>query len=67
MSATFYDEERLNLYLEKVEVERMAKEIDLKKIVTNLSKLGVNATVTKSRIELLKVLTPPTQTPHTQN
>lgn len=67
MSATFYDEERLNLYLEKVEVERMAKEIDLKKIVTNLSKLGVNATVTKSRIELLKVLTPPTQTPQAQN
>lgn len=45
----------------------MAKEIDLKKIVTNLSKLGVNATVTKSRIELLKVLTPPTQTPQAQN
>lgn len=67
MSATFYDEERLNLYLEKVEVERMAKEIDLKKIVSNLSKLGVNATVTKSRIELLKVLTPPTQTPQAQN
>ena len=45
----------------------MAKEIDLKRIVTNLSKLGVTATVTKSRIELLKVLTPPTQTPQTQN
>ncbi|MEO4054924.1 Lmo0850 family protein [Solibacillus sp. CAU 1738] len=45
----------------------MAKEIDLKKIVTNLSKLGVNATVTKSRIELLKVLTPPTQSPQAQN
>ncbi|MEC1180281.1 Lmo0850 family protein [Metasolibacillus meyeri] len=41
----------------------MAKEIDLKKIVSNLSKLGVNATITKSRIELLKVLTPPTQSP----
>ncbi|MEK4230971.1 Lmo0850 family protein [Solibacillus sp. FSL H8-0538] len=45
----------------------MAKEIDLKQIVTNLSKLGVTATVTKSRLELLKVLTPPTQTPQTQN
>lgn len=45
----------------------MAKEIDLKRIVTNLSKLGVKATVTKSRLELLKVLTPPTQTPQTQN
>ncbi|MCT6925515.1 MULTISPECIES: Lmo0850 family protein [Bacillales] len=41
----------------------MAKEIDLKKIVSNLSKLGVNATITKSRIELLKVLTPPRQSP----
>ncbi|WP_172954408.1 Lmo0850 family protein [Solibacillus sp. R5-41] len=45
----------------------MAKEIDLKRIVTNLSKLGVTATVTKSRNEFLKVLTPPTQTPQTQN
>lgn len=45
----------------------MAKEIDLKRIVTNLSKLGVKATVTKSRLELLKVLTPPTQTPQAQN
>lgn len=38
----------------------MAKEMDLKKIVSNLTKLGVNATITKPRIELLKVLTPPT-------
>ena len=45
----------------------MAKQIDLKQIVTNLSKLGVTATVTKSRLELLKVLTLPTQTPQTQN
>ena len=45
----------------------MAKQIDLKQIVTNLSKLGVTATVTKSRLELLKVLTPPMQTPQTQN
>jgi len=28
--------------------------------------LGVTATVTKSRLELLKVLTPPTQTPQVQ-
>ncbi|MER1958052.1 MAG: Lmo0850 family protein [Solibacillus sp.] len=46
----------------------MAKEMDLKRIVTNLAKIGVTATVTKSRLELLKVLTPPkTQTPQTQN
>ncbi|EON71108.1 Lmo0850 family protein [Lysinibacillus sphaericus] len=44
----------------------MTKEVDLKKIVSNLSKLGVQATVTKSRLELLKVLTPPTQTPQVQ-
>ncbi len=50
----------------KIEVERMTKEVDLKKIVSNLSKLGVQATVTKSRLELLKVLTPPTQTPQVQ-
>ena len=53
--------------LGKVEVEQMTKEIDLKEIVKNLSTLGVKATVTKSRLELLKVLTPPTQTPQTQN
>ena len=44
----------------------MAKEVDLKKIVSNLSKLGVKATITKSRLEMLKVLTPPTQTPQVQ-
>ncbi len=43
----------------------MAKEVDLKKIVRNLSKLGVSASVTKSRLEILKVLSPPTQTPQT--
>ncbi len=41
----------------------MTKEVNLKKIVKNLSKLGVTASVTKSRLEILKVLTPPTQTP----
>ncbi|SOC42081.1 Lmo0850 family protein [Ureibacillus acetophenoni] len=43
----------------------MAKEVDLKRIVKNLSKLGVSASVTKSRLEILKVLAPPTQTPQT--
>ncbi|HWL22735.1 MAG TPA: Lmo0850 family protein [Ureibacillus sp.] len=43
----------------------MAKEVDLKKMVKNLSKLGVTASVTKSRLEILKVLTPPIQTPQT--
>lgn len=45
----------------------MTKEIDLKQIITNLSMQGVKATVTKSRLELLKVLTPPAQTAQTQN
>ena len=44
----------------------MAKEVDLKKLVSNLSKRGVTATVTKSRLELLKVLTPLSQTPQVQ-
>lgn len=51
----------------KVEVEFMTKKVDLKKLVANLSKLGVTAKMTKSRLELLKVLTPPTQTPQAQN
>lgn len=50
----------------KVEVDCMAKEVDLKKLVSNLSKIGVTATVTKSRLELLKVLTPLSQTPQVQ-
>lgn len=40
----------------------MTKEVDLKSIVLKLSKLGVTATMTKSRLELLKALAPPTQT-----
>lgn len=40
----------------------MAKEVDLKKIASKLSKIGVTASVTKSRLELLKVLTPPKTT-----
>lgn len=47
----------------KVEVEWMAKEVDLKSIALKLSKLGVTVTMTKSRLELLKALAPPTQTP----
>lgn len=42
-------------------VQWMSKEGDLKKIISKLSKLGVTATVTKSRLEILKVLTPPTR------
>lgn len=53
--------------LGKVEVACMTKERELTEIVKSLSKLGVKATATKSRLELLKVLTPPTQTPHAQN
>ena len=45
----------------------MKKKSDLKTIVANLSKVGVTVSVTKSRVELLKVLTPPTQAPHPQN
>lgn len=46
----------------------MGKEVDLKNIVKDLSKSGVTATVTKSRLELLKVLTPPpTQVPQIQH
>ena len=41
----------------------MAKEVDLKKIVSNLSKLGVTVTMTKSRLDILKALVPPTQSP----
>lgn len=48
-------------------MESVGKEVDLKKIVKNLSKSGVTATVTKSRLELLKVLTPPTQAPQIHN
>lgn len=46
---------------------KLKKQSDLKRIIANLSKLGVSATVTKSRVELLKVLTPPVSTPHTHN
>lgn len=45
----------------------MAKEIDLKKIISNLAKLGVSATMTKSRLEMLKSLVPPVQDPQIQS
>ena len=52
----------------KVEVEKMAKEkVDLKKIISNLAKLGVSATATKSRVEMLKALAPPTKDPQIQS
>lgn len=41
----------------------MAKEVDLKRIVSKLSKLGVSVTMTKSRLEMLKALAPPVQSP----
>ena len=51
----------------KVEVEKMAKEVDLKTIISNLAKLGVSATMTKSRLEMLKALAPITQAPQIQS
>ena len=45
----------------------MKKQSDLKSIVANLSKVGVKVTVTKSRVDLLKVLLPPVTQPHPQN
>lgn len=51
----------------KVEVEKMAKEVDLKTIISNLAKLGVSATITKSRLEMLKALAPLAQAPQIQS
>lgn len=45
----------------------MAKDIDLKKIISNLAKLGVSATLTKSRLDMLKALAPPAQDPQVQS
>lgn len=45
----------------------MAQEMDLKKIISNLAKLGVSATKTKSRLDMLKVLVPPVQDPQVQS
>ena len=47
------------------EVIWMAKDVEIRKIVSNLSKLGIQAKITKSRVELLKALALP-QTPQIQ-
>ncbi|WP_397536370.1 Lmo0850 family protein [Rummeliibacillus pycnus] len=44
----------------------MSRDVDVTKIIANLSKLGVKATTTKSRLELLKALAPPKSAPQTQ-
>jgi hypothetical protein len=56
----------VQLIIGKLEVDCMTKEVDLRKIVSNLSKLGVTVTMTKSRLEMLKALAPPSQTPQSQ-
>lgn len=42
----------------------MTNEMDLKKIISNLTKIGVSADKTKSRLDMLKALVPPVQNPH---
>lgn len=44
----------------------MAKDTEVRNIVSNLSKLGIQAKITKSRVELLKALALP-QPPQTQS
>ncbi|WP_301108506.1 Lmo0850 family protein [Sporosarcina sp.] len=44
----------------------MAKEMDIKKIISNLAKLGVSATLTKSRSDMLQALTPAVHVPPVQ-
>lgn len=44
----------------------MAKTAEVRNIVSNLSKLGIQAKITKSRVELLKALALP-QPPQTQS
>lgn len=44
----------------------MAKQAEVRNIVSNLSKLGIQAKITKSRTELLKALALP-QPPQTQS
>lgn len=41
------------------EVIWMAKNVDVRNIVSNLSKLGIQAKITKSRVELIKALALP--------
>ena len=43
----------------------MAKDVEVRMIVSNLTKLGIQAKITKSRVELLKALALP-QNPQTQ-
>ncbi|MBQ0140770.1 MAG: hypothetical protein KBT36_15965 [Kurthia sp.] len=45
----------------------MKREVDVTKIISNLSKIGVKATATKSRLELLKALAPPKSKTQVQN
>ncbi|GKV67284.1 MULTISPECIES: Lmo0850 family protein [Sporosarcina] len=47
-------------------MEEVAKEMDIKKIISNLAKLGVSATLTKSRSDMLQALTPVVQSPPVQ-
>lgn len=64
---TYQSNDTSTLY-RKVEVEKMATEkVDLKKIISNLAKLGVSATATKSRLEMLKALAPPASDPQIQS
>ncbi|WP_275669738.1 Lmo0850 family protein [Planococcus salinus] len=44
----------------------MAKDVEVRTIVSNLSKLGIQAKITKSRVELLKALALP-HNPQTQS
>ncbi|WP_255473478.1 Lmo0850 family protein [Planomicrobium sp. CPCC 101110] len=44
----------------------MAKDVEVRKIVSNLSKLGIQVKITKSRVELLRALALP-QSPQTQS
>lgn len=41
------------------EVIWMAKNVDVRNIVSNLSKLGIQAKITKSRVELIKAIALP--------
>lgn len=41
------------------EVIWMAKSVDVRNIVSNLSKLGIQAKITKSRVELIKAIALP--------
>lgn len=45
----------------------MKREVDVTKIILNLSKMGVKATATKSRLELLNALVTPKSNPPAHN